>query len=126
MGENNFRTMPNGLDYLYTLRVLNVSDNKTLTNVFLPKNCVVELDISKNPIVQAVDDPRNSVLARFMNAEIACKMQVLNLSYIEMTEIPEGVSRMKCRYIHTLFIYSTSDKTLMPYNIGYATIQECK
>ena len=41
-------------------------------------------------------------------------------------QLQQRFSEVLMIFIIVLFVYSTSDKTLMPYNIGYATIQECK
>ena len=58
----------------------------------------MDLDISRNPIVPAVDDPRNSILAKFNDPEYSRRIMILNLSYIDMTEVPDGLTKLKCKF----------------------------
>jgi len=93
---NELQTLPKNLDYLYTLRVLSVSDND-LAAFVVPKS-VVELDLSSNPLILPTTDARHSMFSR-MAADSSIHSRAvtsLNVSRLHLTDLPSVVAKLKC------------------------------
>jgi len=94
--HNQLQALPKNFDYLYTLRVLNVSGNE-LTTFVVPKS-VVDVDLSDNPLLLPTDDARHSMFTR-MAADASIHSRVvtsLNASRLQLVELPPVVTRLKC------------------------------
>jgi len=94
--HNEIQFLPKNFDYLYTLRVLNVSGN-ALTGFIVPKS-VVDMDLSNNPLLLPTGDARGSMFTR-MAADSSIHSRVvtsLNASWLKMADLPSVISRLKC------------------------------
>lgn len=87
--------MPRTFDYLYTLRILDLSKNQ-LTTLWMPR-AVEELDLSENPLTMPKEDPKGSVFAR-MVAEAAHSrcIRSINASHLNMTDVPQVICKLRC------------------------------
>jgi len=93
---NELQTLPKNLDYLYTLRVLNVGAND-LAAFVVPKS-VIELDLSSNPLILPSSDARHSMFSR-MAADSSIHSRTvttLNASHLHLTDLPSVVAKLKC------------------------------
>jgi Leucine-rich repeat (LRR) protein len=88
------QALPRNLDYLYTLRKFDVSNNG-LTNLWMPRP-VEELNISENPLTLPNTDPKGSLFVR-MAAEPAHARWIrsVNASRLNIIEIPVAFSRFR-------------------------------
>ena len=94
--DNEIQSLPKNLDYLYTLRVLNVSGN-VLSDFVVPKS-VVDMDLSNNPLTLPSSDARHSMFTR-MAADSSIHSRTvtsLNASHLQLVDLPSVVARLKC------------------------------
>ena len=93
---NQIQSLSKNFDYLYTLRVLNVSGN-ALSGFVVPKS-VVDVDLSDNPVLLPSDDARHSMFTR-MAADTSIHSRTitsLNASRLQLVDLPSIVPRLKC------------------------------